>query len=432
MALDITDIRNSEALTSRAHEVFPGAINSNNYFLPAVGGPLFIERADGVELVDVDGNRLIDFWISHSAVLVGHNNPVVRAAVEDQLSRGSNFGLAATVQVELAERLKARFPSLERLVFTDSNTRANSYAIRLARAYTGRSVIAKIQGGYHGTVDTFWVGLQKVYGEPYGERVVRPGVPQGVVDDVVLIQWNDEADTRRVFAEYGEQLAGLLVEPVLGDGVIEPAPGYLELLKDLCDEHGALLLFDEAVTCGMSSGGAQVVYDVIPHICVVGKAVGGGMPLAAVGASEEIMELADCRSGMPPVPVSMTYAGHPVACAAGVAQLDLLGDSEYEHMRRLADRFKAGVDEIASEKGVPLSATTARHLFFMHWHEGPMNDWHDHYECDDPTLARIQDSILRQGIYLGSKGRACMTVAHTDEHVDQLLEALSNAVDEVS
>ena len=389
MSVDILNVTNSQDLARRASEVFPGAINSNNYLIPGINGPLFIQKAEGPYLVDADGNRFIDFWPSHSALLVGHNHPEVREAIENQLSRGSNFGLATRVQVDLAEELQRRFPSMERMVYADSNTRANSYAVRLARAFTGRHLYAKIQGAYHGTVDTFFVGVQKAYGEPVGERVARPGIPQGVVDDVVLIQWNDHAQCAEIFERYGDQLAGVLIEPVLGDGIIPPAPGFLEALRAGCDEHGCLLLYDEAVTCGMTPGGAQRHYNVAPDITVVGKAMGGGLPFAAVGAREEIMALTDPRHGMPPVPVSMTYAGHPLACAAALAQLKLLTDDRYDYMAGLATDLAAGVLQLAQEQDVPLTITTAQHLFFLHWRHGAVKDWYDHRDCDDARLGRI-------------------------------------------
>ena len=428
MSVDVLSVPNSHELAQRAIEVFPGGINSNNYLVRRVGGPLFIESADGAYLTDVDGHRFIDFWPSHSALLVGHNHPEVRAAIEEQLSRGSNFGLASLPQLELAEELKCRFPTMERMVFADSNTRANSYAVRLARAHTGRDLIAKIQGAYHGTVDTFFVGVQKAYGEPVGQRIARPGIPRGVVDDVILLQWNDPTQCESVFDRYGGRLAGVLIEPVLGDGVIPPAPGFLELLRRGCDAHGCQLIYDEAVTCGMTAGGAQQHYGVFPDVTVVGKAMGGGLPFAAVGAREEIMELTDPRIGMPAVPVSMTYAGHPLACAAALAQLRLLGPEQYSYMAGLVAMIAAGVQRIAAERDVPLSITTAQHLFFLHWHEGPVRNWYDHRGCDDAVLARIQDRLLEEGVYLGSNGRACVSIAHSEADVSELLGALSVAV----
>lgn len=430
MSVDVLDVTKSNDLAQRAMEVFPGAINSNNYLIARVGGPLFIDHADGPYLFDVDDNRFLDFWPSHSALLVGHNHPDVRAAIEEQLSRGSNFGLATPPQVELAEELKRRFPSMERMVYADSNTRANSYAVRLARAFTGRTLLAKIQGAYHGTVDTFFVGVQKAYEEPVGERVARPGIPQSVVDDIVLIQWNDFEQCEQVFGEYGQRLAGVLIEPVLGDGIIPPLPGFLEALRTGCDAVGAQLIFDEAVTCGMTPGGAQQHYGVVPDITVVGKAMGGGLPFAAVGAREEIMSLTDPRRGMPPVPVSMTYAGHPLACAAALAQLRLLGPAEYDYMAGLTALISEGVAKIAEEQGVPLSVTTAQHLFFLHWNEDTrqIRTWYDQRGCDDVILAKIQTQLFEQGVYLGNKGRACVSIVHNEEHIRELLAALSSAV----
>ncbi len=432
MSVDTLAVPNSHELEQRALDVFPGGINSNNYLVPRIGGPLFIESANGPYLTDVDGNRFIDFWPSHSALLVGHNHPDVRAAIEDQLSRGSNFGLASLPQLDLAEELKHRFPAMERMVFADSNTRANSYAVRLARAFTGRDLIAKIQGAYHGTVDTFFVGVQKVYGEPVGECIARPGIPRGVVDDIILLQWNDLAQCESVFDRYGDRLAGVLIEPVLGDGIIPPTPGFLEMLRHGCDAHGCQLIYDEAVTCGMTAGGAQQHYGVFPDITVVGKAMGGGLPFAAVGAREDIMDLTDPRGGMPAVPVSMTYAGHPLACAAALAQLRLLGAEEYAYMAGLVSMIATGVEQIAAERDVPLSVTTAQHLFFLHWHDGSVQSWSDHRDCDDGVLERIQDRLLEEGIYLGSKGRACVSIAHSEADVAALLRALAVAVDEVA
>ncbi|HJQ48678.1 MAG TPA: aminotransferase class III-fold pyridoxal phosphate-dependent enzyme [Amycolatopsis sp.] len=420
----------SAKLAQRGSKVFPGAINSLNYLLPAVGGPLYIDRADGAYLYDVDGNRFIDFWPSHSALLVGHNHPAVREAVERQIARGSNFGLATQVQVELAERLQERFPSIEKLVFTDSNTRATSYAVKLARAATNRQMIAKIQGGYHGTVDTLWYGLQKLYGDGPGDRPVGTmrGVSERVAEELVLLQWNRIEETLEVLRGVGDRLAGIIVEPVLGDGIIPPAEGYLQALREHCTEVGALLVYDEAVTCGMSPGGAQQVLGVLPDITVVGKSMGGGMPIAAVGASAEVMSLCDPSSGLPPVPISMTYAGHPVAAAAGLAQLDLLGAEQYAYMTSLADRLAAGTQELAARYDAPLTITTANHLFYFHWGPERITDWRDHYACSDDILAHIQNMLLEDGIYLGSKGRACMSTAHTEGDIARLLESLERAL----
>jgi glutamate-1-semialdehyde 2,1-aminomutase len=422
----------SAALAERARRVFPGGVTSMNYLLPA--GPVFVERAQGAYLFDLDGNRYVDFANSHSALLVGHDHPAVRAAVERQLARGTNFGLGAPVQVELAERLQARVPSLERLVLTDSATKASHYSVKLARAFTGRPRIAKFQGAYHGTLDTLFFGVQKGYGygEVPGTKVTRPGVSPAAAAEVVLLQWNESDQVRAAFAAEGDTLAGLILEPVVGDGVLTPEPGFLELLRAECNRHGCLLIFDEAVTFGIGPGGAQGRYGVRPDLTCIGKVAGAGLPLAAVGGRADVLALTDPSLGLPPVPIATTYPGHPLACAAGAAQLDLLTPEAHARVAEAAEWLRDGVAAIAARHAVPLYLTTAGHLFFFHWNPDLVRTFAEHYACAGAPLDYLSRRLFEQGIHIGWHGRGCTSLAHTAADLQALLDAVETAVAELS
>lgn len=418
----------SAALAARAAELMPGGVTSINHLLPR--GVAYIDRAEGAHLWDVDGNRYVDFWNSHSALIAGHNHPVVREAIVRQLARGTNYGLAAPVQVDLAERLQSRFPGLERLLLTDSATRSVGYAVRLARAATGRDRVAKVHGAYHGTADTLYFGLQPGYGygEEPGRMVTRPGVPASAADDVVLLQWNEFELTELSLEANEDRLAAVIVEPVLGDGVLTPAPGYLELLRTWSNDAGAVLIFDETVTCGIGEGGAQEHYGVRPDLTCLGKTIGGGLPIGAIGGVADLMALADPTAGIPPVPVAMTYPGHPLSCAAGVAQLDLLDVREHARLAELAQGIASGIAHIGAVHSVPLHATSIGHLFFFHWGRPPVRTFREHFGCDRDALAYLSARLLDGGCYMGWHGRGCVTLAHNEDHIEMLLACVEAAV----
>jgi glutamate-1-semialdehyde 2,1-aminomutase len=421
----------SAALARRTRSLLPGGVINFHYRLPP--GPVYIDRADGAVLRDIDGNEFVDFWLSHSALLAGHNHPAVREAISQQLERGTNFGLGTPVQAEFVEALAGRMPSLECMTLTDSPSRSIAYAVRLARAATGRQAIAKAQGAYHGSTDTVYIGLQPPYGESPGARVVRPGVSERAAADMVLYQWNELEATEQILGARADELACIIVEPVVGDGVLAPDLTFLAALRRFCDEHGCVLVFDETITCGMGPGGAQEAYGLRPDLTVLGKSIGAGLPISALGGRPDLMALAAPGSpGLPEVPLGTTFPGHPLACAAGLAHMALLDTAAHESINRRTADLAAELDAIGRRHGAPFYSTSAGHLFFMHWREGaPVRTYREHFGCDGAALSHVSRRLFEAGIYIGWHGRGCTSLAHTDEQVARLLEVVDAAVGEV-
>ncbi len=358
---------NSRDLYDRALSVLPGGVNSS---VRAVSPyPFFVERGDGAHVVDADGNRYVDYVMGYGPLLFGHDMPdPVRAAVQSHASDGPMYGAPTEVEVELAEFVARHVPSVEMVRFVNSGTEATVSAVRLARGYTGRDKIVVMQGGYHGAQESTLVS-----GGPDGARPSSAGIPQTFAEHTIPVPFNDEEAIREVFAERGDEIAGVLTEPILGNhGIVMPVDGYHETLRDLCDEHGALLVFDEVIT-GFRVGGlgcAQSKFGVTPDVTTFGKIVGGGFPVGAIGGRAEIIE-----SFTPAGDVfqSGTFSGHPVTMAAGLESLRFAAENDvYDHVNELGEKLRRGITDVLEDRAPEYTVVGTDSMFkTVFTREGP-------------------------------------------------------------
>lgn len=422
------DDTKSQALYERALAAIPGGVNSPVRAMGSIGrSPLFIERGDGAEIVDVDGNSYVDYVCSWGPLIHGHCHPEVMAAIEGQLARGTTYGAPTEGEVELAEEVSRRFPSVEMLRMTSSGTEAAMSVVRLARAATGREPVLKFSGAYHGHVD----GLLAEAGSGLATQGIpsSPGVPAAATAATILVPWNDEAAVRAAVAEH--EFAAILVEPFPGNmGVIPPAAGFLELLREQATQSGALLVFDEVITgFRVARGGAQDLAGVLPDLTVLGKIIGGGLPAAAFGGPRELMELiapaGDVYQGG-------TLSGNPLACAAGLAALELLDDAAYPRIAATTDALVAGLREAAGER--PVQVQSVPGLVTVFFSAEPVTDYAGARACDAEAYGHWCRALLARGVYPPpSQFEAWFpSMAHTPEQIAMTVEAAAAAFAELA
>jgi glutamate-1-semialdehyde 2,1-aminomutase len=411
----------------RSKHVIPDGNDKTGALAPY---PTYVTRADGVYLYDIDGRQLLDFVCANMGGVLGHNHPVVRAAIEDQLARGTNFALVADREVELAELLVERIPSAEKVRFTGTGTEATMLAIRLARAHTGRTRIAKIDGGYHGSHDAVWIGSPR---QTSGATTVPRGVPARVADEVLLLPFNDVERTADLLAAHGAELAAVIVEPVLGSGGSIPATvDYLAMLRERTAASGTVLIFDEMISLGLARGGAQELFGVIPDLTTAGKSVSGGLPMAFYAGRADIMDLTGKGPvGEPPAVQHVgTYTSLGVAMAAGVAALGVQGPDHFRRLHESGSRVRAGLESLAARRGYPLQITGVGHMWGWFWSEDPVRDYEDARRSDARMAAAVQLALLNDGYFVGPS-RAVVTSVHTPEQIDDLVGAMERAIDRV-
>lgn len=414
----------SRALYERAVRVMPGGVNSPVRAFRAVGGsPLFFVRGQGPYLWDEDGNRFVDLVLSWGPLVLGHAHPEVVEAVRAALEGGTSFGAPTRLEVELAEVLVERVPSLEVVRLVNSGTEAVMSAVRLARAATGREKVIKFAGCYHGHADGMLVRAGSgvaTLGLPDS-----PGVPEGTARDTLVARYNDLDSVAALMEAFPGQVACVVVEPVAGNmGVVLPRPGFLEGLRRLCDRHGALLVFDEVLTgFRVHPGGAQALYGVRPDLTALGKVIGGGLPVGAYGGRRDLMERV-APSG--PVYQAGTLSGNPLAVAAGLATLRVLGrPGVWAALEEQARRLREGLEGLVAEAGVPASVAGVGSLFTLFFGlSEPPQDWEAARRADTALYARWFWGLLERGVYAPpSQFEACfLSTAHTAETVDFVLE----------
>jgi len=414
----------SRALYERAVRVMPGGVNSPVRAFRAVGGsPLFFVRGEGPYLWDEDGNRFVDLVLSWGPLVLGHAHPEVVEAVRSALERGTSFGAPTRLEVDLAEALVERVPSLEAVRLVNSGTEAVMSAVRLARAATGRDKVIKFAGCYHGHADGMLVRAGS--GVATLSLPDSPGVPEGTARDTLVARYNDLASVSALFDAFPGQVACVVVEPVAGNmGVVLPRPGFLEGLRALCDRHGALLVFDEVLTgFRVHPGGAQALYGVRPDLTALGKVIGGGLPVGAYGGRRDLMEQM-APSG--PVYQAGTLSGNPLAVSAGLATLRVLGrPGVWEGLSAQARRLQEGLRGLVAEAGLPASVAGVGSLFTLFFGlPEPPADWDTARQADAGLYARWFWGMLERGVYLPpSPFEACfLSTAHTGEVVDFVLE----------
>jgi len=422
------DAPRSRALFAEALSLLPGGVDSPVRAFKAVGGdPLFIERGEGASVIDVDGNRYVDLVMSWGALALGHAHPAVVEAVSRTAARGTSFGAPSPLEVDLARRVRELVPSMERLRFVSSGTEATMSALRLARAFTGRAKIVKFEGCYHGHAD-FLLARAGSGVETLG-LPDSPGVPAGAVADTLLSPFNDLGAVERHFEARGKEIAAVIVEPVAGNmGVVPPREGFLEGLRALTRDHGALLVFDEVMTgFRVHPGGAQALTGVVPDLTTLGKILGGGLPVGAYGGRRDVMDLV-APSG--PVYQAGTLSGNPLAMAAGLATLEELSrpgvwDALTQTAASLAERLRAA----GEASGVPLVVQQVGGMLTAFFAREPVTDLATARAADGHRFARFFRGLLARGVYWVPSPfeAAFVSTAHGERELD-LVERAACAV----
>ena len=389
----------NQELFARAQRLIPGGVNSPVRAFRAVGGvPRFFERAAGAHLWDVDGRRYIDYVGSWGPMLAGHTHPAVVEALQEAASRALSFGAPTEAEVELAQMLCRLVPSLELVRLVSSGTEATMTAIRLARGHTGRSLIVKFEGCYHGHADALLVKAGSgalTFGNPSSA-----GVPAETAAHTVVLDYNNVEQLNSLFEKQGQQIAGVIVEPVAGNmNLVLPAPGFLETLREECTRHGAVLIFDEVMTgFRVALGGAQARFGIRPDLTTLGKVIGGGLPVAALGGRREIMEK---LAPVGPVYQAGTLSGNPVAVAAGLATLKLVEEKGFiERVEATTRRLVEGLATEAKQAGVTFSSQSIGSMFGVYFRAAPPRSFAEVMQCDRERFNRFFHAMLEQGVYL--------------------------------
>ncbi len=415
----------SDTLFEAAKQRIPGGVNSPVRAFKAVGGtPVFIDRAEGPYLFDVDGKRYIDYVLSWGPMLLGHAHPDVLDAVRKQLEKGLSFGAPTALETELAEMLCSLVPGMEQVRMVNSGTEATMSAIRLARGATGRDKIIKFEGCYHGHSDSLLIKAGSgalTFGVPSS-----PGVPKALADHTVTLTYNDIDGVKKAFAEIGDQVACVIVEPVAGNmNCVPPIPGFLETLREQCDASGALLIIDEVMT-GFRLGpqGAQGYYGVAADITTLGKVMGGGMPVAAFGGRSDIMQqLAPAG----PVYQAGTLSGNPLAMAAGLAMLKAIQQPDfYPPLFAKTDALVTGLRERAEAAGIAMTSNHVGTMFGVFFSdEKTITNYQQVMACDTDRFNRFFHGMLQEGVYLApaSYEAGFLSAAHSDQDINDTLDA---------
>jgi glutamate-1-semialdehyde 2,1-aminomutase len=418
------DTSRSHALFTRAQTLMPGGVNSPVRAFKSVGGePFFVQRAEGAYLIDVDGNRYIDYVGSWGPMIVGHNHPQVLDAVIRTARDGLSFGTPNPLEVTMAEALSRLIPSCEMVRMVNSGTEATLSAIRLARGATGRARIVKFEGCYHGHGDSFLVKAGSgalTFGVP-----TSPGVPKALADLTLTLPYNDFDAATALFDECGSDIAGLIIEPVVGNAnCLPPRDGYLQHLRALCTQHGALLIFDEVMTgFRVALGGAQSRYGVTPDLSTFGKVIGGGMPVGAYGGKREWMEQI-APSG--PIYQAGTLSGNPVAMAAGLAMLELIqAPGFYEGIERTTNALCDGLEAAARDAGVPFTTQRVAGMFGMFFSAAKVDTYAQAVACDTAAFNRFFHAMRERGVYLAPSAfeAGFVSSAHGEAEIARTIEA---------
>ncbi|MDB4766357.1 glutamate-1-semialdehyde 2,1-aminomutase [bacterium] len=417
---------------ARAKTLMPGGVNSAARAFGAVGGdPIVFDRGEGAYLFDIDGNQYIDYIGSWGPMILGHQFADVKDAVHAAVDKGTSFGAPTIAENELAELIIEAMPSVEMVRLVNSGTEATMSAIRLARGYTGRDIIIKFAGNYHGHVDSLLVAA----GSAAATLAVpnSPGVTAGTSADTMVLGYNDVAGIETAFAQHGDKIAAVILEPVCGNmGCVTPTGEFLAALRKLTEDKGAVLIFDE-VMCGfrVAHGGAQSLFGVMPDLTTIGKIVGGGLPLGAFAGKREIMQHV-----LPAGKVFQagTLSGNPIATAAGIAMLKALRDqAPYERLEAISQRLESGLTAAAKKASIDFSINRVGSMMTLFFNPHPVTDWQSASQCDTEKFAKYFWGLIDHGVYMPCSQFEALFIsnAHTEQDIDKTIEAATEVLSNI-
>ena len=423
----------SRALHEKAVRVMPGGTTrTTTYFDPY---PLFIDRGEGCLVWDVDGTERVDMIGNYTAMILGHAHPKVVEAIRDQAGRGTAFAAANAIEGELAEILCERVPSLDLVRFCNSGTEATMFAMRLARAFTGRPRIARIEGGYHGTHDYAEVSTHPVPAEagPADRPLARPdsiGTPAWALEQTLVLPFNDPDAAELILRQEGNQVAAVILEPIIGaGGVIAATSEFLQRLRSVTRELGMLLIFDEVISLRVAPGGAQQLYGVVPDLTTMGKIIGGGLPVAAFGGRADVMELLDPRR-QPNLAQGGTYNGNPLGMAAGVAAMKELTPDVYEDLNRRGARVKDQLSEVFASHGVAAQVNGVASLLAIHFTATPVTDYRTKMTADEGMTRDFFLGLLNHGVLMAPRAMGALSTPMGEEETQRFVDAADAVVAE--
>ncbi|PKI13207.1 glutamate-1-semialdehyde 2,1-aminomutase [Colwellia sp. 12G3] len=416
----------SEQLFEQAQKIIPGGVNSPVRAFNGVGGtPCFIKRAQGAYIYDADDNAYIDYVGSWGPMILGHNHPAILEAVISTAKNGLSFGAPTELEITMAEKVRELVPSMESLRMVSSGTEATMSAIRLARGYTGRDKILKFEGCYHGHADALLVKAGSgalTMGVPNS-----PGIPADFAKHTLTVSYNNIDEVKEIFAKYADEIACIIVEPVAGNmNCIPPVEGFLEGLREVCDQYSSVLIFDEVMTgFRVALGGAQALYNIKPDLTTLGKVIGGGMPVGAFGGKQEIM---DYIAPVGPVYQAGTLSGNPIAMAAGLASLtELAQGNKHEQLTAATEKLAMGLKAAAERNGVSLSVNYVGAMFGFFFTEdnNPITTYEQATQCDGELFKRFFHLMLAEGVYLAPSAyeTGFLSTAHSDDIIEKTLVA---------
>ncbi len=419
----------NQQLFTNAQKHIPGGVNSPVRAFKGVGGdPVFFASAKGAYLTDVEGKQYIDYIGSWGPMIAGHAHPEIIEAVQKACEFGLSYGAPTAIETVMADLLCDLVPSMEMVRMVNSGTEATMTAIRLARGYTGRDKIVKFEGCYHGHADSLLVKAGSgalTLGEPSSA-----GVPKSIAEHTITLRFNDAESVRQCFADIGDQIACIIVEPIAGNmNCIPPVPGFLEALREICDEHSSVLIFDEVMTgFRVALGGAQEVYNVTPDLTTLGKIVGGGMPVGAFGGKKEVMQ---CIAPLGPVYQAGTLSGNPIAMAAGLATLKLIqAPGFHDHLNRQTQKLTDGLTKLAKDAGIPLSTHQVGGMFGFFFSDVELIEFFEQVtQCDMQRFKKFYHAMLDSGVYLAPSAfeAGFVSAAHSDSEIEATLDAAQKA-----
>jgi len=426
-AYEIANPKSREAY-HHSTRVLPGGVTRALCFFPPF--PCYADYGEGCFFVDIDGNRRLDLFNNATSLILGHRPPAVMKSVREQLSRGTAFQTNTGLETRLAEMLAARVPSVEQVRFTNSGSEGTLMAVRAARAFTGRPKIAKMEGGYHGSHDAVEVSVRPsldAAGPAEAPAAVpgSAGIPPGVVQDIVVLPYNNLDAARAILDRQASEIAGIIVEPILGSvGFIPAERDFLLGLRAEAASRRMVFILDEVQSFRLSRGGAQTLFGLRPDLTTFGKIIGGGFPVGALGGRRDIMALFDSSSGRASIPHAGTFNGNPITMAAGIATLEQLTESAFAWLNGTGDSLRQRLRELGERSEIPMQITGIGSMFKIHFSSSPVRDYRSAQQASHAIHEALFFFGLNRGLYLSSGGRCCLSTAMGDAEVDKYLAAV--------